>query len=427
MDTQDKMAQSKVERSMKILRTSVKVGANYLQHYTGKALGISTDRQSLDTKNAKAIFKSLNELKGSALKVAQMLSMDQGILPDAYRMEFAKSQKNAQPLSAPLVIHTFKKAFGRSPGEIFDHFELKASHAASIGQVHQGILNGKKVAIKIQYPGVAESIQSDLKLVRPFAMRLLDMSSKELDHYLEEVESKLIDETKYLKELAHAKEISEACKKIPGLIFPTYYPELCHDRVLVMDWIEGISLSEFAQRNNTKQEDKNLIGQYLWNFYTYQIHQLRKIHADPHPGNFVVCENNSLGILDFGCVKEIPDHFYQPFFKLIYQCDLEFIEAEKLMSQLQLLLPSDTPELRYGLVNLYTHLIELFAAPYRNSPFDFSNKEFLNQMYQKGEELSRMDVMREARGVKDFIYVNRTHFGLYHLLHQLQAQVLTKQ
>jgi predicted unusual protein kinase regulating ubiquinone biosynthesis (AarF/ABC1/UbiB family) len=425
-NTQDKIATGKVQRSMKILQTGAKVGVNYVKHYTEKAIGLSPDRERLDRSNAGTIFQSLNELKGSALKVAQMLSMDQGILPEAYRSAFAPSQQNAQPLSGPLVIQAFQKNFGKHPMEIFDNFNLKATHAASIGQVHQAEWRGKKLAVKIQYPGIAESIKSDLKLIRPFALRLLGMQAVELDHYFEEVESKLIEETNYTLELQQGISIAKDCGHLEGLVFPEYYPEWSNDRILVMDWLDGISLAEFTRTNQDECLSQK-IAQNLWDFYAYQLHVLKRFHADPHPGNFLILENGSLGILDFGCVKEISHDFYESFWALVCHkgpADEHFVDH---MRKLQLLLPSDSPAVKQKLIDLYEHLISLFGKPYRESSFDFKEGNYMDQLYQTGMNLKDMEELKEARGNKDFIYVNRTHFGLYHLLQALGGKIKTEQ
>jgi predicted unusual protein kinase regulating ubiquinone biosynthesis (AarF/ABC1/UbiB family) len=421
---QARLATSKMERSMKILQTGVRVGSNYVKHYAGKAVGLSDTKEKLDDANAKAIFKSLNELKGSALKVAQMLSMDKGILPEAYRQVFEGAQRNAQPLSLPLIINTFKKKYGKLPSEIFDEFEPRAAHAASIGQVHRARIGNQLFAVKIQYPGVAESIRSDLRLVKPFALRLLDMQEMELEHYFEEVESKLVEETDYQQELKNGVEIGSACAAIDGLVFPKYYPELSNDRILVMDWIEGMPLQTYFS-NHTSIAEKNRIGQILWDFYSHQMHQLKKVHADPHPGNFLITPEGNLAVLDFGCVKEISDDFYTPFFELIRHTGKPDAIFEKHMETLGLIIPGDTAALRQQFIDLYYELIGLFARPYRESPFDFGDQNFMNALYQRAETLAKMPELKEARGSRDFIYINRTHFGLYSILSDIQAKVQT--
>jgi predicted unusual protein kinase regulating ubiquinone biosynthesis (AarF/ABC1/UbiB family) len=217
---------SKVQRAAKFISTGAKVGGNYMKHYAKKVVNPSMTNEQLHTDNATDIYNSLSQLKGSALKVAQMMSMDKNILPRAYQDKFTMAQYSAPPLSYPLVVKTFQKHFGKTPEQIYDTFTRSAVNAASIGQVHQATKDGKKLAIKIQYPGVADSVSSDLKLVRPFALRLLNMNEKELDHYMEEVEEKLLEETDYVLEVERSKEISEACSHIDNLNFPKYYNEL---------------------------------------------------------------------------------------------------------------------------------------------------------------------------------------------------------
>jgi predicted unusual protein kinase regulating ubiquinone biosynthesis (AarF/ABC1/UbiB family) len=145
---------------------------------------------------------------------------------------------------------------------------------------------------------------------------MFNLQGKDSDKYFKEVEDKLIEETNYLLELNQSQEVVKACKKIENLVFPEYYPEYSSERIITMDWMTGVHLSEFTAIN-TNIEIANTLGQALWDFYMYQIHILRKVHADPHPGNFLVNEQNKLIAIDFGCMKVIPNDFYIPYFELI--------------------------------------------------------------------------------------------------------------
>src|SRR5450631_3276244 len=136
MKEQESIPATKVPRSAKIINTGIKVGINYLKHYSKRLVNPELARNGLDRDNAEDIYQSLSELKGSALKVAQMLSMDRNVLPKEYADKFSLSQYNAPPLSGPLIVRTFTRYFGKPPQEIFDTFNLKAAAAASIGQVH---------------------------------------------------------------------------------------------------------------------------------------------------------------------------------------------------------------------------------------------------------------------------------------------------
>ena len=173
------------------MKTGAKVGVNYLKYYGDKIVGSEEKaKERLDENNANDIYDSLKTLKGSALKMAQMMSMEKNIMPRAYVEKFSLSQFSVPPISAPLVLKTFKKSFGKHPNELFDRINTQAINAASIGQVHQAQKNGKTLAVKIQYPGVAQSIQSDLAIVKPVAMKMFNIKGEHSEKYFKEVENK---------------------------------------------------------------------------------------------------------------------------------------------------------------------------------------------------------------------------------------------
>ena len=385
-------------------------------------------RDKLNEDNAEDIYDGLKSLKGSALKVAQMLSMDKSFLPQAYVEKFSLSQFSVPPLSAPLVLKTFKSNLGKTPYEIFDEFNATSVNAASIGQVHHAEKDGKKLAVKIQYPGVANSISSDLALVKPIAIRMFNLQGKDSDKYFKEVEDKLIEETNYLLELKQSQEVVAACAKIDNLTFPNYYPEFSSEKIITMDWMTGVHLSEFK---NTNPEIANKLGQALWDFYMYQIHILKKVHADPHPGNFLVNDKNELVALDFGCMKTIPDDFYVPYFELI---DDKVINDPASFSaklfELEILRADDSKDEIVYFTQMFYDLLSLFTKPFQSENFDFSNEEFFNDIAQLGERFSKDTNLRKMngnRGSKHFIYMNRTFFGLYNLMFDLKATIVVNQ
>ena len=160
--------QSKIQRATKLLKIGAQVGTNYIKYIGNRIISDEEkSRSSLNTANAQDIYDGLSELKGSALKMAQMMSMDDGILPKEFVEKFSLAQFSVPPLSGALARKVFKNSLGINPEEAFTSFEKESIYAASIGQVHVAQLNGEKLAVKIQYPGVAESIISDLKLVKP--------------------------------------------------------------------------------------------------------------------------------------------------------------------------------------------------------------------------------------------------------------------
>lgn len=425
MREQKTIPTSKTERSAKFVKTGIQIGGNYIKHYSKKLFNPNLSREELNEDNATDIYNSLSELKGSALKVAQMLSMDKNMLPKSYIDKFTQSQYNAPPLSGPLIVRTFTKSFGKTPEQIYDKFNLISTNAASIGQVHEARLNGKKLAVKIQYPGVGDSISSDLKLVKPFAFRLLGMEEKDLNIYIKEVEERLLEETDYELEIKRSLQFSAACKDLKNIVFPDYYPNLSGKRIITMDWIDGLHLREFL-KTNPDADLRNKIGQALWDFYNFQQHELRAVHADPHPGNFLITPDEKLGVIDFGCIKEIPDDFYKPFFSLISdEVTTDKARTIEAFRELDMIHDKDSDAQVNFYYQAYKEMIELFARPYRSETFDFSQPEFFEQLYQYGEKISKMPEFKQARGVKHFIYINRTNFGLYTILHELKAIVRT--
>ncbi|MEJ1240040.1 AarF/UbiB family protein [Chryseolinea sp. T2] len=428
MKEQDSIPVTKVQRASKFITTGAKIGANYLKHYGKKLINPDTTTAGLHEDNANDIYNSLSELKGGALKVAQMLSMDKNLLPTAYQQKFVMAQYSAPPLSYPLVVRTFQKYFGKKPDQVFDTFTTSAVNAASMGQVHQATIGKKKFAVKIQYPGVGDSIKSDLAMVKPIALAMFKLSPSEYDEFIQEVESRMLEETDYELELKRSMDLSQRTKHLKNVVFPTYYPEYSCPRVLTMDWIEGRPLGEVL-KSPMPRATANLLGQAMWDFYHFQMHTLKAVHADPHPGNFIITPDNKVGIIDFGCVKEIPTDFYDPYFQLMDRRLLTDKEHQtELFQKLRFIYPDDTPKQKEFFTSTFVKLIEMLNRPFRDGEFDFANSSYFDELYAFGEKLSTMKELRDskkARGVRDAVYLNRTYFGLYTILHDMKAKIVT--
>ena len=430
MKTIDKIPTGKIGRTGKMVQTGIKIGGNYLKYYGKKALNSDLSREELDQDNAEDIYNGLKSLKGSALKVAQMLSMEKSLLPGAYVEKFSLAQFSVPPLSGPLVRKTFKKYHGQFPEELYDTFSSQSVNAASIGQVHRATKNGKELAVKIQYPGVADSISSDLAMVKPIALKMFNLQGKDSEKYFKEVEGKLLEETDYKLEVAQSKEISAACAHIPNLKFPVYYEELSSEKIITMDWMQGKHLSEFAKVNKDQQA-ADAIGQTLWDFYMYQMHVLKAVHADPHPGNFLISDKNELIAIDFGCIKRLPEEFYAPYFELTTKENFEdpaFFRSK--LYELGILKEEDSEKEVAFFSELYYQMLSMFALPLNSNTFDFGDDRFLAAISELSEKYSRDPELRKMnvnRGSEHFIYISRTFMGLYTLLNSLKSTVKINQ
>ena len=194
---------------------------------------------------------------------------------------------------------------------------------------------------------------------------------------------------------------------------------------------ENTGLGAKADKCQHKNDDLDRIGQALWDFYMYQIHILKKVHADPHPGNFLVNDKNELVALDFGCMKTIPDDFYVPYFELI---DDKVINDPASFSaklfELEILRADDSKDEIVYFTQMFYDLLSLFTKPFQSENFDFSNEKFFNDIAQLGERFSKDTNLRKMngnRGSKHFIYMNRTFFGLYNLMFDLKATIVVNQ
>ncbi|MEM7671863.1 MAG: AarF/UbiB family protein [Verrucomicrobiota bacterium] len=425
MREQTSIPKHKIARAASLAGTGVRIGGNYVKHIAKKAVGAQPSREDLDAANARDSYDTFSKLKGGPLKVAQLLSIDRNLIPKAYRDQFQQAQYSAPPLSFPLVVQSFKREFAKHPDEIFDNFTRNAVNAASIGQVHQAEKDGKTYAVKVQYPGVAESLKSDIRLVKPFATRIFDLTPADVEKYFVEMEARLLEETDYNLELKRSVKLSEDSAHLPHTRFPKYYPEYSSSKVIAMDWIEGDMLDRFSE---TEKDSSvvNRVGQALWDFYHFQVHTLRVFHADPHPGNFIV-KDGELWVIDFGCVKEIPNDYYYDYFQLLDRERLYNDSVfEEQLRKLDLIFDKDTANDRQKLISIFRESIELLGRPFHSEVFDFSDPRYMEEIAAFSEKTSNdaeWKLLSSGRGNPHALYINRAYFGLYNIMANMNVKI----
>jgi predicted unusual protein kinase regulating ubiquinone biosynthesis (AarF/ABC1/UbiB family) len=413
---------SKYDRGKIFAKTGLKIGTNYLRHYLKTPFTDNEDVSELHQKTAKEVFDEFSKLRGTALKIAQALSMDQGFLPEEFADVMTQAQYRVPPINKALVRSIIKSELGKYPEQIFKSFKSDAIAAASIGQVHLATLyDDRKVAVKIQYPGIRNTIESDLAVARAIFKRIVKKGSN-IDEYFEEIRDTLINETNYTFE---GEQLNTFHRLYSGtdIITPEWIPEYSSEKVLTMSFIEGSHLNEFLS-DNPSREKRDLFGQLLWDFFHLQIEKRDLIHADTHPGNFLFTPDHKLGVIDFGCVKRFPDEFFFHYLRLL-PTHLEKDEDEIIRLYRKLKILKEDPHhsnkekdyfefcRNYG----YT-----FAMPYSVNRFDFGDKEYIEMIrsYTRNAPISN-----EPRGSRHFIYSTRVHLGLYFLLMKLGARVET--
>jgi predicted unusual protein kinase regulating ubiquinone biosynthesis (AarF/ABC1/UbiB family) len=414
---------SKFERSKIIAKTGLKVGTNYAQRYLKKKMtGKESDAKEFNTNNAKEVFKEFTKLRGTALKIAQGMSMDQGFLPEEFAEVMTQAQYSVPPINKALVRTIIKKELGDYPEKIFKSFNPEAFAAASIGQVHQAeLMDGTRVAVKIQYPNVRETIDSDMTVAKALARRIIK-KGQDIDPYFNEIRDTLIQETNYTHEGAQIDEFRQRFGNEKTII-PEWIQDLSTEKVLTMSFINGRHLNEFL-KENPSQDERNHFGQLIWDFFHEEIRVGGYVHADTHPGNFLFTYDGNLGVIDFGCVKLFPDEFFTNYLRLL-PCHLA--NDQDAIRELYVKLDVINPEAREQeketeYYNFARNYGIMFSKPYRYDLFDFSKPEFEQDIRKFTREAP---LSNELRGSKHFLYTSRVHTGLYSLLIKLGAQINT--
>lgn len=414
---------SKFERSKIIAKTGIKVGTNYAQRYIKKKVGASKgDDKDFHTNNAKEVFKEFTKLRGTALKIAQGMSMDQGFLPEEFAEVMNQAQYSVPPINKALVRTIIKRELGDYPEKLFAQFEPEAFAAASIGQVHRAELkDGRKVAVKIQYPNVRETINSDMAVAKSLAKRIIK-KGQDINPYFNEIKSTLIEETDYEHE---GSQIDQFRKRFASneIIIPEWIQEFSTDKVLCMSFVNGRHLGDFL-KENPSQKERNHFGQLIWDFFHEEIRVGGYIHADTHPGNFLFTFDGGLGVIDFGCVKLFPEEFFTNYLKLLPTHLANDQEAiRNLYIKLDVINPDAKEQDRETeYYNFARNYGIMFSKPYKYDVFDFSDPTFDEEIRHFTKEAP---LSNELRGSKHFLYTSRVHTGLYSILIKLGAQVDT--
>ncbi len=273
----------------------------------------------IQEKTAEQVFKVLGELKGGAMKFGQALSVFEAALPEEiarpYRETLVKLQESAPPLPVRVVHKVLAKELGEDWRDHFAFFDDNPTASASIGQVHRGTWkDGRAVAVKIQYPGAAEALISDLNQIQRFAkIFALFMPGLDMKPLLEELRARIIEEVDYRYEAQAQETYARVYDNDLDIAIPKVV--MVSDRVLVSEWMDGTPLSKIISGGT--REQRNNAGMKLARFHFTSPDRAGLLHADPHPGNFRLLDDGRLGVLDFGACNRLPDGFPEPMKNLL--------------------------------------------------------------------------------------------------------------
>lgn len=312
-----KLTRGRAKRVFKVGELATSVGSAYLWEALKSPFRTRDQRQQalLDThiRTAMRIVESSKELKGAFMKLVQMLSMRDDILPPEALSVLSVVQSQVPPMAYAEIRAQVKRELGKPPEQLFASFEEEAFAAASLGQVHRAMLkDGTEVVVKVQYPGVDETVEQDLSnikaLLQVFQLIGRDVMQQRIDNreVYQELEERLHEELDYVNEAKNIALFQKMFRDDPEVLIPEVYPEYSSRRVLTMSRLEGYPLADIL-KPGIDQATKDWVALKYFRVTWRQIFEFGTLHTDPHPGNYLVTFHPRLAILDFGSIRVFPE------------------------------------------------------------------------------------------------------------------------
>jgi predicted unusual protein kinase regulating ubiquinone biosynthesis (AarF/ABC1/UbiB family) len=369
-------------------------------------------------RNAVRIAETLGEMKGAAMKVGQMLSLHEGLLPPEVAAVLSVLQKEAPSVSFDVMERVLRRELDDFDA-LFESIEPEAYAAASIGQVHRGVLrDGREVAVKIQYPDVDRMVEADLKNLKALLGNLVGLFTDiDFEPVWEEVRERLYEELDYLKEADNIRRTAELHSLTAEIIVPGVVQEATSRRVLTMDFVDGIPSADAASDRHP-QRLRDQWGVNLFEFTLRGLFEHRFLHADPNFANFAFRENGQVIVYDYGCMKEIPADIAAGYSGLIEAVIHKSKAAiPEILLNMGVFKEGGTPIPR-DMTDPYVDLVQdiVRASP----PYTFGDD---SPIYEALYDLG-MTNWRDASDVRfpsDIVFVDRTLVGLFGNLGKLRA------
>ena len=369
-------------------------------------------------RNAVRIADTLGEMKGAAMKVGQMLSLHEGLLPPEVAAILSVLQKEAPSVSFDVMERVLRRELDDFD-ELFESIEPDAHAAASIGQVHRGVLrDGREVAVKIQYPDVDRMVEADLKNLKALLGNLVGLFTDiNFEPVWEEVKERLYEELDYLQEAGNIRRAAAMQANCPEVLVPDVVQEATSRRVLTMEFLDGIPSADAAS-DRYPQHLKDQWGVNLFEFTLRGLFEHRFLHADPNFANFAFRETGQVIVYDYGCMKEIPADIaagYSGLIDAVIHKDKAAIPG--ILHNMGVFKEGGTPFPR-GMTDPYVDLVQdiVRASP----PYTFGDDSSIYEgLYDLG--MTNWRDASDVRFPKDIVFIDRTLVGLFGNLGKLRA------
>ncbi|TXD35607.1 AarF/ABC1/UbiB kinase family protein [Lujinxingia vulgaris] len=312
---------SRSKRFARLATMTAQVASNYTRERVSSVFrneeANEQARQATNLANGELIAKTLGDLKGAVMKIGQMASAGSDLLPKELSEPLKALQKDAPPMPYEVIAEQIERELGQPPELLFKSFEKEPFASASIGQVHRAVTDdGRDVVVKVQYPGVDEACDSDLKQLK-FVLKLTGINRnhrRAFDALFEEISDRLHEELDYCNEADNVRLFAELHKDDDYIVVPQVVGERSSQRVLTLTFEGGDRLEELAAY---PQETRDQIGERLYRMSLSQIFRHRAVHADPNPGNYAFRPDGTIVLYDFGCVKHVSEDVARDFADII--------------------------------------------------------------------------------------------------------------
>ena len=370
-------------------------------------------------KSALQLLGTMGYLKGAIMKTGQLLAN----LPQALPLEmievFESLQFEAPPMHFSFIREVFLDELGKEPEELFAFFDKQAFAAASLGQVHRARLhNGKEVAVKIQYPNIAATINTDMKTLE-FLLQAMRFKKdfRYLCSHIHDAKNVFLTEVDYLSEAAFMEKNREIFFG-SQVVVPVHYPEFTTKRILTMEYLPGQHLQHFLAQNPTP-EKRNHFGELISYSLIHSWFTCRTVYADMHSGNYIMMDDGRLGFIDFGCHRQ----FEEKRWKLQMEAEVAMLkdDREELNHFFTKLSMHETiNNLDEEWADLLMQQIRWVVAPIvAKSSFDFAEQEYVTH----GVQLFKKSIQKGYARIDPFYnWSNRALLGHRSLMYRLKAK-----
>lgn len=416
---------SRWHRNTDVVKLGATVGAAYAGTAARKLFADAERRIELDRerelKTAEAVAERLGHMKGALMKLGQMASyVDEG-LPAPLREALAQLQSSAPPMSGELAAEVIRADLGARPEDLFVEWDPDPIAAASIGQVHRAVVvdpatgQERAVAVKVQYPGVADAVATDLKNADLLGLLLQQgFGGLDPDEMVAEIKERLSEELDYRLEAANQQRFADYYREHPFIHVPEVFPAFSGPHVITSELVQGATWQELLTWD---QHQRDLAGETLFRFVFRSLYGMHAFNGDPHPGNYLFHGDGRVTFLDFGLVKHFSDDEMATFIGMVRSAayDHDVAEFRRILEHAGMLregCPAPDPEVGEYFSQFYESVRE-------DKPVTWSS-EYSSRIVRHTFDRSS-PIAQYATVPKAFVFIQRINLGLYALLGELRA------